>query len=92
MVAANLLAVENGKNVICNIGTGVETSDQEIFDILAELLEYKGTPRYATVRKGEILRICLDYSRALKELDWQPRVSLKQGLSQTVAYYKGIGR
>ena len=59
----------------------------EIFDILTELLRYKGTPHYAQVRKGEILRICLQCSKAQNELGWQPCLLLREGLSETVTYY-----
>ncbi len=90
VVSANLLAMEKGKNAICNIGTEVETSDQQMFDLLAELLGYKGTPHYAPVRKGEILRICLECSKAQKELGWRHRLSLKEGLSQTITYYQSL--
>lgn len=88
VVAANLLAIEGGKNTIYNIGTGVETSDQEMFDTMAELLGYRSLPNYAQVRKGEIFRICLECSKAQRELGWQPCLSLEEGLSQTVTYYR----
>jgi UDP-glucose 4-epimerase len=90
VVWANLLAMEKGENGTYNIGTGVETADQEIFDLLAELTAYRGSPRYAPVRKGEIHRICLDWSKAQKELGWQPRFSLREGLAETVNYYRSI--
>ncbi|MBM4462369.1 MAG: NAD-dependent epimerase/dehydratase family protein [Chloroflexi bacterium] len=86
VVRANLLAMERGKGIY-NIGTGVETTDQEMFDTLAELLGYKDVPRYEPVRKGEIYRICLNSSLAGMELGWQPQLSLRQGLLQTVSYY-----
>ncbi len=88
VVAVNLLAMERGRNAICNIGTGVETSDQEVFDAIAEALGYDGFPLYASVRPGEIQRICLDWSKAERELGWRPRVPVKEGLAQTAAYYK----
>jgi UDP-glucose 4-epimerase len=88
VVTANLLAMEKDVNGIYNIGTGVETSDQEMFDTLAGLTGYKGSPHYAPVRKGEIYRICLDCSRARRELGWEPRVPLRQGLAETVKYYR----
>ena len=88
VVAANILAMEQEKNTICNIGTGVETSDQEIFDALAAALDYDGSPLYTSVRPGEIQRICLDCSKAERELGWRPRLSLKEGISKTVAYFK----
>lgn len=88
VVEANLLALKRGRNAIYNIGTGVETSDQEVFDTLAEALGYHGSPLYTEVRKGEIHRICLDCSKAEKELGWRPRLSLKEGIGKTVGYYK----
>ena len=92
VIAANLLAMERGKNAICNIGTGVETSDQEIFDALAEALGYDGSPLYTSVRPGEIQRICLDWSKAERELGWRPQLSLKEGIAKTVAYFKAQER
>jgi UDP-glucose 4-epimerase len=90
VVMANLLAMEKDINGIYNIGTGVETSDQEMFDLLAGLTGYKGNPHYAPVRKGEIYRICLDYSKVRKEIGWQPQFLLREGLIKTVNYYRSI--
>jgi len=88
VVSANLLAMEQGKNAICNIGTGVETSDQEIFDALAAALGYDSAPLYTSVRPGEIQRICLDWSKAERELGWRPQLPLKEGIVKTVAHFK----
>ena len=88
VVEANLLAMERGENATYNLGTGIETSDQEMFDTLADVLGYTGSPLYASVRPGEIHRICLDSSKAQKELSWHPEFSLRQGLSQTAEHYK----
>lgn len=88
VVMANLLAMEKSINGVYNIGTGVETSDQEMFDLLAGLTGYQSNPHYAPVRKGEIYRICLDCSKAQKELGWQPQFLLGEGLRETVNYYQ----
>jgi UDP-glucose 4-epimerase len=90
VVTANVLAMEKSISGVFNIGTGVETSDQEMFDLLAGLTGYKGNPHYAPVRKGEIYRICLDSGKARKEIGWQPRLLLREGLTQTVDYYRSI--
>ena len=60
VVEANLCALVEGSKTIYNIGTGVETSDQEVFDSLAEIFNYPEKPNYAEVRPGEVHRICLD--------------------------------
>jgi len=88
VVHANLLAMQGNVRGIYNIGTGIETTDKEMFDTLAKILDYKSTPHYAQVRKGEIYRTCLNNSKALKDLGWKPRVSLREGLSRTVCYHK----
>ena len=85
---ANVLAIRAGKTGIYNLGTGVETSDRQIFDMVAQNLGYKGDPNFAQVRKGEIYRICLDSSKAKAELGWQPLTSVKDGIAQTVAFFQ----
>jgi UDP-glucose 4-epimerase len=92
IVKANIVALDKGKNAIYNIGTGVETSDQEIFDTLAGVLGYKGKPVYAPVRKGEVYRISLECSKARKELGWSSRLSLKDGIAQTAEYYRKLAK
>lgn len=88
VVAANLLALEKGENGIYDISTGIETTDQQVFDSLAQLLDYKGSPIYAPVREGEVYRICLDWGRARAELGWSPRLSWEEGLALTIPYYR----
>jgi len=90
IVEANIVALHRGKNAIYNIGTGLETSDQEIFDTLASVLGYKGKPIYAPVRKGEVYRIALNCTRANKELGWSPKFSLKEGIAVTAEYYRKL--
>ncbi len=91
IVGAHLLAMERGSNAIYNIGTGVETSDQEIFDAIAQALGYEDTPLYTSVRQGEIQRIYLNCDKAKKELGWSPKLSLEEGVQKTVPYYKSLG-
>ena len=90
IVEANLLSMEHGEKATYNLGTGVETSDQEMFDALAKALGYTGSPLYVPARPGEIHRICLDSSKAQQELGWKPRFTLGEGLSQATEYYKSL--
>ena len=84
IVAANLLAVNTNASGIFNIGTPEETTDQQIFDVVSRRCAYKGNPVYLDERPGEIRRICLDSSKALKELGWSPRTKLEDGIALTV--------
>jgi len=92
IVAANIIAIDRGKNAIYNIGTGMETKDQEIFDTLASVLGYKGKPIYAPLRSGEVYRIALECSKARNELGWSPKLSLREGIAQTADYYRKLAR
>ena len=90
IVQANILALDHGKNCICNIGTGVETSDQQVFDTLADVLGYERPPIYAPVRPGEVYRISLGSSMARDELGWEPRVAFHEGIARTAEYYRAL--
>jgi UDP-glucose 4-epimerase len=90
IVQANILALDRGKNCICNIGTGVETSDQQVFDTLADVLGYEGPPIYAPVRPGEVYRISLESSMARDELGWQPQIAFHEGIAKTAEYYRAL--
>jgi UDP-glucose 4-epimerase len=92
IVAANIIALDHGKNTIYNIGTGIETKDQEIFDTLASVLGYKGKPIYAPVRKGEVYRISLNCGKASRELGWKPKLSLREGITRAADYYKKLAK
>jgi len=91
VVQANISAMEWGRNAIYNIGTAVETSDKEIFDLVAQAIGYKGSPIYAPVRQGEIQRICLDWDKAQRELGWRPKTPLKEGIQKTIEGYRQEG-
>ena len=49
-------------------------------------------PILTSKRPGEIDRICLDASLAKAELGWEPTIPLEEGMSRTVAFYRGLAR
>jgi UDP-glucose 4-epimerase len=88
VVAANLAALDRGTGEIFNISGGVQSSDQEIFDLVRDLAGKFVQPRYEPRRPGEIDRICLDISKAGRLLGWKPRVALAEGALRTVVYFQ----
>ena len=91
VVEANISAMEWGRNAIYNIGTAVETSDREVFDLVAQAVGYKGSPIYVPLRPGEIQRMCLNWGKAQRELGWQPKTPLKEGIQRTIEGYRQEG-
>jgi UDP-glucose 4-epimerase len=75
-----------------NIGTGVETSVNELFRRLARAAHVRGEARHGPPKPGEQRRSALDPSRAKRLLNWTPQVSLDEGLRRTVDYFKQEGR
>jgi len=85
VVQANLLSLDSNDTStgIYNIGTGVETS---ILDLINLIQNLTGTHKieYGPKRIGDIERFCADISRAKSELKYRPKVSLREGLLETI--------
>ena len=83
VVRANLMAAESELVEPVNIGWGRETS---VLDLLAALRDVDdrgaafGDPEFAPERPGEVRRSCLDVERAKRELGWEARIELREGL------------
>jgi len=88
VVEAALLATEKEKSGIYNIGTGEEISINEIFRKIKELTNSGCQEIHGMTKPGEQKRSCLDFSKAKKELNWQPKYSLEQGLKKTIEWFK----
>ena len=89
VVRANLLAAAGDLTGAVNIGWGTETSVLELVSALGELAgDNRGPfaePAFAPERTGEVRRSCLDIGRARRELGWEARVELSEGLRKIVA-------
>lgn len=91
VVAANVAALSGGDNEAFNIGTGKETSVNELFEIMRKAFEYSGKAEYLPVRAGELMYNSLAIDKAKKILDWQPEVELIEGVSRTVKWLRDNG-
>ncbi len=86
---ANLLALKkSARERVINIGTGKETSVNEIFETIQRSLGTGITPSYGPPIKGEVKKICLDVQRGKRELGWQPEVSLVAGIDKFLDYLR----
>ena len=90
-VHAFALAAERASGRLVNIGTGLETSVNGIFKMLADPCGFRGEPMHGPLPPGELRRICLDIEVARDELGWKPWTHLEDGLKETVAYMRDHG-
>jgi len=91
VIKANLLALDvpsDFSNPVFNIGTGIETTLNDLYKKIAEILGKEAKPIYLPDRPGEQYRYSLDCSKAKKELGWEPTISIKEGLKKRVASYQ----
>jgi UDP-glucose 4-epimerase len=88
VAAANVAAVEQGSGGTFHVSTGIAITVNDLYRKLALLTGYRPAPNYGPPRKGDVYRIALDNERARVNLGWEPRVSLEEGLSLTVDYFR----
>jgi UDP-glucose 4-epimerase len=88
VATANLAVLEKGSGGTFHISTGIAVTVNDLYRKLALLTDYRLKPNYGPSRKGDVYRIALDNERARRELGWEPRVNLEEGLSLTVDYFR----
>ena len=81
---ANVAALSSPSGETCNIGTGMETSVNQLYAIIADAIGFRGAPVHAAPKEGDIPRSCISARRAEEVLGWQPEVGLRDGLRWTV--------
>jgi UDP-glucose 4-epimerase len=78
---ATLAAV--GKRGVFNVGTGIETSVSELYELCRRAAGSELEAEHVDARLGEVQRSVLDASLAARELGWKPEVGLEEGLRLT---------
>ncbi len=71
-----------------NVGVGKGNSVNFLYGALAEITDFQEKPIYAPGKRGDIRKIYLDTTKAKKELGWQAKLQLKDGLKKTVEWFK----
>jgi UDP-glucose 4-epimerase len=87
-VHAFSLAAERASGAVLNVGTGVETSVNSLYEMIASAAQFRGQARYGPERPGDLRRSALDPNAADKALGWRPWTSLEEGLKATVESFR----
>jgi UDP-N-acetylglucosamine 4-epimerase len=90
-IQANLLAAtasHEAKGQVYNVAVGHQTSLNELFEALSELM---GNPQaqclHGEFRKGDVRHSLANIDKARRLLGYQPEVECREGLRRTVEYY-----
>jgi UDP-glucose 4-epimerase len=84
---ANLLALESRQTGALNVGTGQETSVNELAAILARETGYTRRIAHGPPAAGEQLRSSIDPAAARTRLGWSPGTALQDGLRRTAEWF-----
>ncbi len=87
VVDATLAA--QGRSGVYNVGTGVETSVRELYEVCARVARVEVEAGSRPERAGEILRSVVDPSRAARDLGWKAETRLEAGLAETWRFMSG---
>ena len=75
-------------NLFLNIGTGIETSVNQLSESLKTQFSSDLEPIYKDARAGELKRSVLDNTKARKLLNWEPQYDLDTGMVEVKNWIK----
>ena len=88
VVDAFVRAAERGGGLILNIGTGTETSVNDLYSTMARVADVDAAAEHADARDGEVARSALDAGRAEMHLGWKPWTDLATGSAAVLDYFR----
>lgn len=87
---ARLGPLESVDAAAFNVGTGVETSVNELARLMLEASGHTVPVTHQPARAGELLRSALDCAKAARVWGWRPAMSLSEGLKRTYAWIREV--
>mgnify|MGYP001422595506 FL=1 len=74
-------------NPVINLGSGKDFSIKQFAKMICKLSQKKDNLKYNKKYPDGTMRKILD-NRIIKSLGWKPKISLEEGLSKTIKWYK----
>lgn len=88
VVAMNRAVMEYKDTAIFNVGTGQETSLNDLFGHIQTHTDPSMDCAYGPAQPGEQMRSVLDIQRAQDELGWTPETDMLYGIGETVKWFE----
>lgn len=88
VIRANLAALKTKKVGTYNVGTGKTISLNKLFSKICKILNKNIRPKYNRLISGGPQKYLPDINKIKKDLDWQPKIKIDDGLQKTVDYFK----
>jgi UDP-glucose 4-epimerase len=88
VISALIKSSKIDDDLFLNIGTGIETSVNELAESLKTQFSSNLNPVYQDTRDGELQRSVLDNTKARKLLNWEPQYDLNEGMLEVRNWLK----
>jgi UDP-glucose 4-epimerase len=88
VVEANLAVMGQETQGTYNVGTGEETSINDVLRILVGHTNSTCKELHGPAKHGEQVRSVIDSGKIRQELSWEPRTELNEGLKRTIDYFR----
>jgi len=85
-----MLFTKGLKGEVINIGSDKETRIIDLANMIITLTGSKSKIRYLPPRPDDPPRRAADISKAKRLLNWEPKISLEEGLKKTIEWFKGV--
>ncbi|HTX00624.1 MAG TPA: NAD-dependent epimerase/dehydratase family protein [Acidimicrobiales bacterium] len=82
-------AATRGSGLICNIGTGRQTSVNDLYRAIAAAAGSDIAPRHGPARQGDVRASALDPGRASIHLGWRSWTEVPDGVAAVIAAMRG---
>ena len=90
VVDAFARAARRGGGLVLNIGTGIETSTNRLYELMASAAGSAAPARHGPERRGDVHRSALDPDRASIHLGWKPWTQLSDGIAATLKWARSV--
>jgi UDP-glucose 4-epimerase len=91
MIECIMHAVDGKGKGTYHIATGIDFAIKELFDAVTAALNMDIDAPIKERHADDVYSILLDPSRTTNEFGWNTKVTLKDGIARTIAYYKEYG-
>lgn len=88
VVKANVITLSSEASDIFNVGTGKETSVNDLFTKLNSNAGNKAEEKHGLAPKGEQMRSVITSDKLYKKFNWKPSTNIDEGLIQTFESFK----
>ena len=88
VVKANLLTLSDDESDIYNVGTGIETNVNELYNMLIDIAENGQEEKHGPAAAGEQMRSVITSDKLFNKFNWKPSTKLIDGLKETVEYFE----